>query len=496
MSHKTVKVELFMSRSILAIDIRENGIAAVQVKKTMKESWIENCLYIPVTESVTEPGDWIDRVRKGLEQLAEKIDVQACRCIASFPAVRVSFRNMQVPFKEPKKIRQILPFELEPHLALPMDEQLMDFIPIHTTGEQTDLIAAVLQKSEFKSFLDAFTENKIDPETITIGGYPVALSLINNPDSPETWLLADVDSHQATLFLIVSGRISLIRSFSLGPDLFNGPNSLCDNILRTVSAFEDACGTDLVVETVFITGSGLPETAVEQELAPVLELPVTRLNLLDMAGMAVPDQSDHIWKSDVMDNALALALTEVNAIDCLNFRKDTFSVRKQWTENRKLIITTGLIAVMAVCLGLFSIAVDTWQLKQQVNAVDERLADKFRASFPEVTRIVDPVHQMHAHIKEMEKTSLFSVQTGSTQPVIDIIYEISSLIPRQIDVDLDRMVIDEESVMISGQTDTFNSIDDVKNRLEQSDMFKTVTISSANMDRTDNRVRFKLKVIL
>jgi len=103
---------------------------------------------------------------------------------------------------------------------------------------------------------------------------------------------------------------------------------------------------------------------------------------------------------------------------------------------------------------------------------------------------------MHAHIKEMEKTSLFSVQTGSTQPVIDIIYEISSLIPKQIDVDLDRMVIDEESVMISGQTDTFNSIDDVKNRLEQSDIFETVTISSANMDRTDNRVRFKLKVML
>jgi len=50
--------------------------------------------------------------------------------------------------------------------------------------------------------------------------------------------------------------------------------------------------------------------------------------------------------------------------------------------------------------------------------------------------------------------------------------------------------------VISGNTDTFNAVDNIKNRLEKSDLFKKIIISSANIDKSDNRVRFKLKVNL
>jgi hypothetical protein len=56
-----------------------------------------------------------------------------------------------------------------------------------------------------------------------------------------------------------------------------------------------------------------------------------------------------------------------------------------------------------------------------------------------------------------------------------------------------RLVIGPESLLIDGTTDTFNTVDDIKNRLEKANLFKSVSISSANIDRSDNRVRFKLK---
>jgi hypothetical protein len=61
-------------------------------------------------------------------------------------------------------------------------------------------------------------------------------------------------------------------------------------------------------------------------------------------------------------------------------------------------------------------------------------------------------------------------------------------------VDLTRLVIQPENVLISGTTDTFNSVDDIKSRLEQIQYFEKVTISSANIDRSGNEVRFMLKV--
>jgi hypothetical protein len=39
-------------------------------------------------------------------------------------------------------------------------------------------------------------------------------------------------------------------------------------------------------------------------------------------------------------------------------------------------------------------------------------------------------------------------------------------------------------------------MDEIKSQLEQADIFKEVTISSSNIDRRENRVRFKLRVQL
>jgi len=63
-------------------------------------------------------------------------------------------------------------------------------------------------------------------------------------------------------------------------------------------------------------------------------------------------------------------------------------------------------------------------------------------------------------------------------------------------VDFTRLVIQPENVVISGTTDTFNSVDDIKSRLEQIQYFKKVTISSSNIDRSGEEVRFILKVAL
>jgi len=77
---------------------------------------------------------------------------------------------------------------------------------------------------------------------------------------------------------------------------------------------------------------------------------------------------------------------------------------------------------------------------------------------------------------------------------IDIIDNISKRIPRETDVTLTRMAIGSENVVVSGDTDTFNSVDNIKSRLEQVDSFKKIIISSANINKSDNRVRFKLKI--
>ena len=77
---------------------------------------------------------------------------------------------------------------------------------------------------------------------------------------------------------------------------------------------------------------------------------------------------------------------------------------------------------------------------------------------------------------------------------MDLLRDISERIPASLDVHMSRMVIDPETVRISGSTDTFNSVDTIKGGLEPSAYFSAVTISSANLDRAGKKVQFEMKL--
>jgi hypothetical protein len=47
---------------------------------------------------------------------------------------------------------------------------------------------------------------------------------------------------------------------------------------------------------------------------------------------------------------------------------------------------------------------------------------------------------------------------------------------------------------MKGETDTFNTVDAIKKGLEPSPYFGAVDISSANLDKKSNRVKFEIKL--
>jgi len=94
-----------------------------------------------------------------------------------------------------------------------------------------------------------------------------------------------------------------------------------------------------------------------------------------------------------------------------------------------------------------------------------------------------------------KSTSLPGDVTASVK-TIDILNDISRLIPEKQDVELVSIVVGSGNVVVTGNTDTFNAVDDMKSGLERADNFQSVSISSANMDHSGSRVRFKLKVVL
>jgi Tfp pilus assembly protein PilN len=103
---------------------------------------------------------------------------------------------------------------------------------------------------------------------------------------------------------------------------------------------------------------------------------------------------------------------------------------------------------------------------------------------------------MQVKVQETRKSAMTQSVEGPGVRSIDVLNRISQNIPDSIKVDVTRMVISPETVLISGNTDDFKSVDDIKGNLEKIELFKKVTINSTNLDRSGKEVRFQLKVEL
>ncbi len=485
-----------MGRKYLGLDIQNNALAAVLIDSGLKGNWIRAHSYIPFPDGTDET----EGLEAALEALISQVDIAGCSCIASFPAEQVFFRNMSVPFKQAKKIKQVLPFELEPTMPIPIEQMVIDFHRIETGSDETStrLIAATVDTARMQTYLDLLSGWGIDPEIVTAGGYPAALCLSLSGDIPENTVLVDLKGDKGTVFVLSSGQLQLVRTVPSGSLEATRIEVLCRNIRRTLIAYENQ--GDLPTgwpEKVFLSGSALSGNGYEVDFAKHLQIPVQRADLLNDVDVRLNNRPTEAWQPYRMNNALALALTEAVGIKALNFRKGPFAVTKRWAEHRKHIVRSAILLAAVVVLIFANVLIDYFSQKERLKALNAEIREIFYSTFPDVRADLDTYilpQEMQTKIDEARRAGMLPAGSDGSPLMIDMLNEISARIPGSIDVAFTRMAIGDDNVIIAGNTNTFNSVDSMKGRLEEADMFESVSIVSTNKDKTGNRIQFRLKL--
>ena len=91
-----------MPGKILGLDINEDAIIAVQVLSGLKGYQVTACAQVAMDKDGGVEGT--------LEDLLEQMDLGSDAYSTAIPVERGFFRNLQMPFRAPKKIKQTLPF--------------------------------------------------------------------------------------------------------------------------------------------------------------------------------------------------------------------------------------------------------------------------------------------------------------------------------------------------------------------------------------------------
>jgi general secretion pathway protein L len=499
-----------MPRTIIGLDISEDTVTAVQVKSLMQGYQVTGCAAVPITEA--------GGISVALRAVCDEIDQKGTACNSVIEDGKVSFRSLTMPFTDLKKIRQTLVFELETMTASSVDQHLVDFIDVARTGAETDLIAASVNRDYIAEHLANFEAVGAEPEILDIRNLPLANQVLAQQDSPENGILLYLGSKKCSIILFLDKKIVLIRQLS-----FNGKGldavaaqaakreketpifdsqayeaaltTLCKSISLTLRGFQVETGKNTQPEKVFITGPAglIPETA--EFVGKKLALPVSLLNLqATAANIQLSEHLAGIYNPALMDNALSLAIRESKKVKGFNFRREEFQVKTQLVKIKKELTHASIYLSIILILLAINWMVDYQDLKKRNAGLDSQIKGIFTQTFPEVTNIVDPIHQMNTKINELKNAPGTGPGMHMSRKVLEILNDISGRVPKNLEVQVDRMVVDQDTIQIRGTTDTFNTVDSIKKGLESSEMYRDVVIASANLDQKSKSVKFEIKM--
>lgn len=476
-----------MSRKILGLDIRLTSVWAVMLDHTFKGSSIAARAWAPVPTD--KPAD--EGIPEALAAVIQHLQpATGTVCALGIPACALFFRHLSLPFHDPKKIRQVLPLELEPDLPVPMEELAFD-VDIFKGENRHDLLAYVAPKAlilKYQKWLDALNLRSV---LITPAGYAAARCLIMaDPDVAGDGFFIDTDGGCHAIYGICGGKIRLVRTLLAGEAPEAHLSRLKQGLDHIRIAAQDDLGLDF--DPAWIV-SGDPVSA------EFFGLPV-RSTAAIRSFPRLTGQSDEAhsleWDAGTFDTALSLALMETENIRGINFSTARASFRHYWAEYRRPMLVSASFVVFMLITMLVTQIMAVSAKERWVAELDSQIHAIFKATFPEATRVVNPLHQMKVSLQELESGTGGTDFPGHAVKVIDILNTLSRQIPGTMDVRITRLVMGADNVVITGDTDTFNTVNDIKGNLEKSAVFKAVTISSADLEKGGERVRFRLKLDL
>jgi len=473
-----------MSRKVLGLEIGKEAVSAVMIRLGRRGHDLLATEHVPYGDD----GAAEDGLTAALAAVAEKIDINGATCIAAVPADGFSFRNLPAPFTDERKIRQVLPYEMEPILPMAVDDLIIDFQSFqHATAKS--LLAGSIERSRLSAYLKMLSSAGMDPLRVVPGGYGTARHLAGIGNISGDLLLLVETPPSSVLFGLTRGRICMIRLFSADLTQTGTETALCRAIRQTWLGLEETTGFEFHPDRLMIAGGEPAIPLVGDTISEKLGLPVQWVD--PAAGIPMAERGH-----GGLGHALALAMWGGQAAEGLNFRRGPFRFEKTQAMRRKHLITAGVLALAATVLFIVNLSMDNRQLDRRLAALDQQISQIFKTTFPQVTRVVDPVLQMRQEVKSVRQSVIGEDGEMTRYRVTDILAFLSQQIPEKTDVVLENMVIAADKMTIAGSTDSYNTVNDMKTRLEQDRRFAQVAISAATVDRKDGRIRFTLKFTL
>lgn len=461
-----------------------------------------------------------------LQELFADQSFRGAVCVTALPAGALSFRNIRLPFRDDRKIRQTLAFALEPVIQTSPDEVFIDYT-LAGHAEQAEIFVALAPRALVGERTALLKEYVRETAVIDIDAVPLALRLTEREGVSENALLLDVGARDTAAVFAGGGRILHIRHFPFGGEVVSRAiaettgNGLSEaealkrsgdippearaavkecsgrflNELRNTQAYLLWQGSLAQAPArIFLTGGGSRTPGLAEELAALFSVSVEQADLAAAAGIEIDEAFRESWDTAVMDQALALAARPMAKGGGFNFRQRASEARADYGKLRTRLKKSAILSFIILVLAGIEIGLDDYGARLRLAALKRDIQTEFRKIYPEATRIVDPVAQLRGKIAEAKKVSAGLIDATSAVTVLDLLKEISILATP--DLLVNAFNLEGNAVGIKGEVQNFDAVESLKKTFAGSKYFKAVTIDSTNLMKQGDGVEFDMRIIL
>jgi len=503
-----------MARLSFGIDISDDLLSGVAVAGNGKEAKAVSCAFCRLDEE--------NKLAEQLPLLLEELQwPQKGHCDIGLSLSELSLRNITLPFADNKKIEQILPFELDEQLLLPVDRQIIatNATTANKEGGETQLMTAALEKKTLSQYLSLFHEQGLEPDRVSPADFVLAERLTGSDRETENFLLLSCELSAAAMTVIHQGAVVCMRHLAYPSEVFTEAifsfdgrevhtddsdaaalvvSRVCQAVEHSMNLFRYQFSLNLQPDYILLTGPMPLGQGFQEKIEAEIGLPVKISNLIQAGTGTLSANIAGQWKPEIFDRPLALALQAWSGkkTAAFNFRKNEFAPPHYLLRSKKQLVGAAVTVGVLFLLSLGYLFIDARQLEKKHDNLSARMVEVFKTSFPGIKPSGDPLLHMRSKLQGMDTVSVSMPIFREEKRVLFILYDISDRIPTSLDLHVTRLIVNQDSVELTGTTDAFKNVNTIKSLLAESDRYSDVNIVSATNGKEGEGIRFEIKLQL
>jgi general secretion pathway protein L len=517
----------------IGLDVGTSAIKAVRVRRTLGHRDTVTCFEsaLPVTADRAATRALADEL---LREFVRRHRLDATTVITALPCRDLVIRTLALPFRDIETLGRVVPFEMEGALPFPLEEVALDYFPLpppegepeHNGTEVPNLLVAAVPKATLAAHFDRLAAAGVAPAAVNVDALALFsvtryLAALSNGASglPPDFMLTDIGASKTTLCLVHRGRPIVLRTIHHGGDeLTEGLaqkhgcgfeeaeslkrastadqlepwlNPLVKELRLALHAYEAQTSTRL--RSYWLCGGSAKLNGINAHLERHLDLePIGNGHGF---GHLCPPTFSIAFGLAVRGAQRATTwsplkrLGRSQAVVALDFKRALEPATREPRETRRDLWLAGLGAVLVAVLALGDLWIQVAVRETHVRQLAAALQGQYRQQFGAEAPPGEEVDLARRKLDDARKTLAFL--QGNQSLVLPVLAELVRRAPGAGSLKIQAVTIENETVSLEAETNSFESVDKFKQQLAGSALFQNVVVSDAHVGMSPNQVLFR-----